>query len=106
MEGVIGTVFAVIVMLYWIFLVFSLVVASGIYANRLNRSVFGWVVCSLLFSPIVSFGFLVALGPRHVEVCDDKDVIKENKPESDDECPQCGTQLNGVVCPSCKHWVG
>ena len=104
METIVGSVITLIILMYWLFLVFGLVWASGIYARRLNRSVFWWVICSLLFSPVITFAFLLALGTKKGKEQSEEPVVQNEY--SDEQCPQCGAELNGVVCPSCKHWVG
>ncbi|HEX5998128.1 MAG TPA: hypothetical protein VFZ16_01825 [Hyphomicrobiaceae bacterium] len=40
-----------------------LCVAVAIFANRYNRSAFGWFVFAFVLSPLVGFAFVAALGP-------------------------------------------
>ena len=94
-----------IIIFYWSFIGFLLMIAGAIYAKRLNRSMFGWTMCSLFVSPIVTFAFLIALGKKDESEQEDHEQVEESE-YSDEQCPQCGAELNGVVCPSCKHWVG
>lgn len=42
-------------------------VLIGIYANRLNRNVVGWVICSLVISPLLTGLLLLVLGPSKEE---------------------------------------
>ena len=42
---------------------FALCVAVAILANRYERSVIGWFLTSLVFSPLIGAAFVLALGP-------------------------------------------
>jgi MFS family permease len=52
---------------FFIFYVVFLIV-SGILANRYNRSVIGYVVLSLIISPLLTWIILLALGPNKSNV--------------------------------------
>jgi hypothetical protein len=74
-----------------------LAVAAGVYANRLHRDIILWPLISLLLSPIIAFGFLLALGKRD-----------DDEEEEDDErvpCPFCAEDIKreALVCPFCHR---
>lgn len=47
------------IVLFWL----GLSVAVAILANRYNRHPVGWLLVSVLFSPIIGAAFVLALGP-------------------------------------------
>jgi hypothetical protein len=70
---------------------FLLSVAAGVYAGRLNRSGL-WFIVALLFSPLVAFAFLLALGAK---ASDRVDRVP---------CPFCSepVRISAVRCPHCR----
>jgi hypothetical protein len=67
-------------------------VAAGLYAARLGRSGFGWALFAVIFSPLMAFAFVFALGRRSA------DEDEERVP-----CPLCAEPIKfeAVRCPHC-----
>jgi hypothetical protein len=51
------------ILLFWLLFCVPLSVAVAILAGRYNRSAGAWFVLSVLFSPIIGFAFVLAMGP-------------------------------------------
>ena len=64
-----------------VFFSVSFVILAGIMANKRNRSTAGWVILSLVVSPIITILFLLALGKKEKE--DIPGVWVEEKQGSD-----------------------
>lgn len=73
----------------------ALCVAVAVLAARRGRSGFGWLLVSLLFSPVVGFVFVLVL----------KDVAPrtgEPTPDTHVRCPEC-RELVLRDASKCKH---
>jgi hypothetical protein len=51
-------------MTFIILIWFILCVAAAMFASRYHRFALGWFICAFIFSPLVAFIFLLALGKR------------------------------------------
>lgn len=66
------------VFVFW----FALAILAGVYANKLNRSGFGYFLLSLFLTPILGFVALLVLGEVKVE------ILKKPKYFTDEELQQ------------------
>ena len=57
--------------------------AVAILANRYRRSALGWLLLSVVFSPLIGFAFVLASGPRVA-----RPIIVEQAPQQPDAEPQ------------------
>ncbi len=78
----------IVIILGWLVLAF----AAGAYADRLGRSAAGWAIFSILFSPLIGFIVLLAIGSA-----------QKRRP-----CPRCAEAIlpTASICPHCRSDLG
>ena len=79
-----------------------LAVAVGYVADQRGRSAVGWVVLSLLVSPIIA-GVMLLLVPRNLAVLEERQLA-----DGGNQCPMCVDVIRGVTtrCTLCGSEYG
>jgi hypothetical protein len=84
-----------IAVLLWL----ALCVAAGMFASRFNRSGIGWFLVSFLFSPIIGFAFIAALGPAHARpITAGYQPITEHAPPKAEDAPVSMIEAYSRAC--------
>ncbi len=62
--------------MFFLFIYILFVFLVGMYASRLNRSIIGYVLLSLIISPLITFIILLVLGPTKSYEQEQADKLK------------------------------
>lgn len=74
--------------MFFLFIYILFVFLVGMYASRLNRSVIGYVILSLIISPLITFIILLVLGPTKSYEQEQADKLKAEMVEKQLENPE------------------
>ena len=86
--------------IFWI----GLAIAVALYAQRKGRSAVGWLLFSIILSPLLGLIFVAVLP----ELVDDAEADRVPCPFSEDirpkaiKCPQCRTELGARWIPGAR----